>query len=435
MSPMAGQSFDDSLGGSVDLALIGGGGAGLTLLLAIEREALARGVPFPSIALIDPIRRSGPDRTWCWWQPANGEGLTPLLHRSWERFDLFDRDGTPLQIDLGALRYVMLRSEDLYDAADRAIVRMGVRRIEAQVNEFHEVCESAGESGEVLIHAGDDVVHARWAFDSRPAPPQRYPLTSLLQHFRGWTVRVAEPKFDPDVPTLMDFRVPQPSHGVAFCYLLPLAPDRALVEYTEFGARRLTSAAYDGALRSYLEQRWSLDAGSYTVESVEDGVIPMTDAGYRVRAGRRTFRIGTAGGATRGSTGYTMAAAQRQATLIARRLFDGAEPVPPPAYPRRHRWMDAVLLRALDRGFLSGADLFIRLFSAVPISRLLRFLDGVSTPLDEVTVIRVAPMGAMMRATAEDAAARGRVRLVRLGLAALRQASRGIRSVASRYVK
>jgi lycopene beta-cyclase len=414
---------------NVDVALLGGGGAGLTLLLAIEREARRRGLPFPSIALVDPVHRSGPDRTWCWWQAAGAQGLTPLLHRSWNQLVVFDQNGRPAHLRLGDLRYVMLRSEDLYDEAGRAAERMGVRRILAAASELRE-----SDDG-VLIDAGAEQLCAQWVFDSRPGPPQRSPLTSLLQHFRGWTVRLRQPLLDPDMPTLMDFRVPQPGHGVAFGYCLPLAPDRGLVEYTEFGSRRLTSAGYDEALRSYLRQRWGLSDQGYAIEAVEDGVIPMTDAAYQVRAGERIFRIGTAGGATRGSTGYTMAAVQRQTEVAARRLFDGVAPVPPRAYPSRHRWMDAVLLRALDRQLVSGPDLFFRLFSAVPPARLVRFLDGLSSPADELIVMRSAPARAMIRATAEDAVLRARIRAFPLAGAALGQSTRAIRSVASRYLK
>jgi len=44
----------------------------------------------------------------------------------------------------------------------------------------------------------------------------------------------------------------------------------------------------------------------------------MTDAVLAARGGPRTVRIGTAGGATRPSTGYTFSAMQRQAADIAR---------------------------------------------------------------------------------------------------------------------
>jgi lycopene beta-cyclase len=430
----------------VDVALLGGGGAGLTLMLAIEAAARRLGQPVPSMAVIDPVVRSGADRTWCWWERPGDPamGLSGLVHRRWNRLDLFTPQARRLTLDLDDLSYVMLRSEDLYAEAGRCAERLGVLRIQAAGEP--EDPAPGGDAERVAIRAGGERVLARWVFDSRPAPPQRGPRTSLLQHFRGWTVRFGSPVLDPDLPTLMDFRVPQSSGSVAFGYCLPLAADCGLVEYTEFGPRRLSSPAYDGALRDYLRQRFDVvpvppghvgspPPGMVSIEAVEDGVIPMTDAGYDVRAGHRTFRIGTAGGATRGSTGYTMAAAQRQAAVIADLLLAGREPVPPPAYPGRHRWMDAVLLRAIHRGHVDGAQLLADLFEAVPTGQLVRFLDGRSSMAEDLAVMWAAPALAMIRSGGEDALVRVNSRVLPAVGSAVRNTTRELRSVASRYMR
>jgi lycopene beta-cyclase len=261
------------------------------------------------------------------------------------------------------------------------------------------------------VYAGDTRIHARWVFDSRPALPRWPGSTTLLQHFRGWTVRFDEPVLNPEVATLMDFRVPQPERGVGFGYCLPLDSRRALVEYTEFSRERLPAQAYDVALRGYLQQRWQLrpEHGA-SVEAVEDGVIAMTDAPFARRAGKRVFRLGSAGGATRPSTGYTFAAMQRQADAVAALLLEGRTPLPPPPYPARHRWMDAVLLRALDRGYVQGPELFAGLFADNPTQRVVRFLDGLSGPLEELALMRSTPVLPMLRATIGDGAARARRR-------------------------
>ena len=189
----------------------------------------------------------------------------------------------------------------------------------------------------------------------------------LLQHFRGWTVRV----------TSLTARRLRRWHGHPDGLLRAAARRRrrlrllpagrhgtALVEYTEFSRQRLPSEAYDRALRAYLDRRWP---GAEPVPgAVEDGVIPMTDGVFAARDGRRLFRLGTAGGATRASTGYTFAAMRRQAAGVAAALLEGRVPVPPAAYPGRHRWMDAVLLRALDGGRLRGAELLAGMFRAQP---------------------------------------------------------------------
>ena len=409
----------------VDVAIVGAGGAGLSLVMALERAARRSQVAAPSIAVIDPVHRRESDRTWCWWMPTHStpsdtsslNALAPLLSQSWSRMELIDRVGRSRTHDLGSLRYVMLRSSDFYLAADAALGRLGAeagwpesekargsgraQRIAAPVDGVEDGSEAA------VVRAGSIRLRARWVFDSRPAAPRWAGSTAWLQHFRGWTVCFDRPVLDPGLATLMDFQVPQPGRGVAFAYALPLDDRRALIEYTEFSPQRLASAEYDRALSGYLNRRWAVEPGrGVEVEAVEEGVIPMTDAPFARRVGQRVFRLGTAGGATRPSTGYTFAAMNRQADVVAGLLLAGRTPVPPTPYPARHRWMDAVLLRALDRGYLRGPELFTGLFADNPSDRVVRFLDGQSGLFDDLALMWTTPVPPMARATVEDAAAR-----------------------------
>ncbi len=386
----------------VDVAVVGAGGAGLNLVLELDRRAARGGGAAPSMVLVDPVRHEGADRTWCFWDTDAGD-LGPAVTRSWQRVDVVDRDGRTIRLDLDPLRYLMVSSAGFYALAERAVQRLGVRRITEPVLAVVDGASAA----EVVTPSGR--LRARWVFDSRPTAPHRPPRTALLQHFRGWTLRLDGPPADPDRAVLMDFSVRQPPSGLAFGYVLPTAPQRALVEYTVFSAERLPDPAYDAALRAYLTEHPQVR--SWTVEAVEDGAIPMTDAVHRCRAGRRVFRLGTAGGATRGSTGYTFAAMRRQARAVAAALVEGREPVPPPAYPRRHRWMDAVLLRAIDRGPTDGPQLFVRLFERNPPERILRFLDGTTGLPQDLAVMASAPAATMTRAAAGDAVTRLRDRL------------------------
>ena len=391
----------------VDVALVGAGGAGLSVLTGLDRlvtaaRAVGRDVAVPSIVLVDPVSHAGQDRTWCFWDDGGSSDVEACVHRAWRRVELRGRDGRAHLLDLAPMRYVMVRSGDFYAFADAAAARLGAARIVAGVDAVRD-----GEDRAYLLTASGEVIAARWVLDSRPAPPARPARTSWLQHFRGWTVRFGEDVVDPDVPVLMDFAPPQPDRGVAFGYVLPLDARRALVEYTEFSPARLPGPAYEAALRAYLSARWGARvARSVRIEAVEDGAIPMTDAVHARRAGRRVFRIGTAGGATRPSTGYTFAALQRQGAAVAAALLAGREPLPPRPYPARHQWMDAVLLAGLDRGYICGADLLTHLFDANAPQRVLRFLDGASTPAEELALMRTAPTAAMTRASAADAVAR-----------------------------
>ena len=379
----------------VDVALVGGGGAASLVLAALGRERL----PGLRVAVVDPVHKRGQDRTWAFWG-APGTFLDPLLSAAWDAVDVVTTGGRRT-LPLHPLRYAMLRSSPLYELAGEAAERMGAARITAAAGRLDD-------SGDRVVISGPDgepLIRADWVLDSRPRPPDRPGRTSWLQHFRGWWLEADRPVFEAGRAVLMDFRTPQPSRGVSFGYVLPVSDRFALVEYTEFSPAVLTGDAYDTALRGYA-RLLGLDLSALRVREVEDGVIPMTDGVFGARPSPRVVRLGTAGGATRPSTGFTFTAMARQADRIARELAAGRPPLPGPPYPPRHRWMDAVQLRALDRGLVDGVAFFNRLFDRNPPDRVLRFLDGTTSVAEDLTLMSTSPLLPMMRAAAGDAAQR-----------------------------
>jgi len=387
----------------VDVAVVGAGGAGLCLL----HQLVLRGPAGLRVALVDPVDRLAErpdDRTWCFWDDGRSDA-DPVLARSWDRVVVVGPDHRRRVLDLAPMRYAMLRSADYYaQVADLTAAAVDAGRLELTV--VRTGADRVADGAErAVVDAGDTRLAARWVFDSRPAPPRRPGATTLLQHFRGAVVRAEADTFDADLPLLMDFTTPQPHAGLSFGYALPLDARRALVEYTEFSPQVLDDAGYARALEAYLPHVLGGDV-PVSVEHVEQGVIPMTDAPFARRAGRRLFRLGTAGGATRPSTGYTFTAMQRQAAAVAGALARGREPLPPRPYPRRHAWMDAVLLRGLADGSIDGPAFFARLFDRNSPQRVLRFLDGGTAPAAELALMATAPQATMLRATALDAGSR-----------------------------
>ncbi len=386
-----------------EVAVVGGGAAGLSLIHHLcapgpgGRPGAGSGPA--RVVLVDapagPLRP--PERTWCFWEEPGGD-WDDLLLRSWDRLRVHGPDGAAFTGSPGPLRYKMLRSDTFARAVRERVGPGAVTRVEAAVRAVRDRPGGAEVLG--VTAAGRRLrVHARWVFDSRRPrrpPPAR---TLLLQHFRGWFLRTERPAFDPTTVELMDFRVPQPRHGLAFGYVLPLGTHRALVEYTAFSAAPLSTAGYDRALRHYVGD--VLGIGRHEVTGDEQGVIPMSDGRHPRRAGHSVFRIGAAGGATRPSTGYTFAGLQRQTRAVAVALREGRVPLPPAAYPRRAMAMDAVVLRALDTGRIDGPAFFTALFRTVPTERLLRFLDGGTHPLEELGIGLRTPVLPMLRTVAE----------------------------------
>jgi lycopene beta-cyclase len=390
-----------------DVVVIGAGAAGLSLarhLAGTPSPGHGTGAgPGPtalSAAVVEappgPLR-PGP-RTWCFWEDGPGE-LDETVYASWDRLTVYQPDGTRLTAQVAPLRYKMIRSADFEAAVDRTLgAHPRITRLTGTVTGVRD-----GPSGADVAYTTEQGaarrLRARWVFDSRPPgrlPPAR---STLLQHFRGWFVRLRDDAFDPGAAVLMDLRTPQPRQGLSFGYVLPFSAREALVEYTEFSPRVREVADYERELHRYTRQ--VLGLGPLEVTAAEQGVIPMTDAVFPVRAGASVFRIGGAGGATRPSTGYTFAPIQRQVRAVADALRTGRTPEPPPVHAARARAMDAVLLRALSTGRLDGAEFFGRLFRRNPAPRLLRFLDGRAGPLEELRVGLTTPVTAMLLSALE----------------------------------
>ncbi|MFG2606447.1 lycopene cyclase family protein [Streptomyces sp. NPDC048514] len=381
-----------------DVAVLGAGAAGLSLAHRLAGDLPGRRTP--SVLLVDappgPLRP--PSRTWCFWEPGPGR-FDAAVTACWPRLRVRPPDGDPIEGDLAPLRYKMIRSDDLEALVGRTLAHSpNVRRLAATV----ETVEDVRGGARVQVTDADGrsrVLTARWVFDSRPLGSLPAARTTLLQHFHGWFVRTARPVFDAGTADLMDFRTPQPAHGLSFGYVLPTGPHEALVEYTEFSSGPLTADGYEAALRQYTDE--VLRLGDLRILSTETGLIPMTDARVPRQVGASVFRIGAAGGATRPSTGYTFAGLQRQTRAVAAALRQGRRPVPPDPHSARSRAMDAVLLRALDSGRADGPALLCRLFARVPLPRLLRFLDGRTRLREDLSVGLRTPIAPMLRSALE----------------------------------
>ncbi|GAA1013495.1 MULTISPECIES: lycopene cyclase family protein [Streptomyces] len=381
-----------------DVAIVGAGAAGWSLAHWLARRP--PGARPVSVVLLEappgPLRP--PERTWCYWEPRTGP-YDAALTTSWRRLRVHAPDGHGIERDIAPLRYKMLRSDDFASFVARLLADdPDVLRLQAAV----ETVEPADDGAEVRARTAGGrpvLVRARWVFDSRPPRSLPAARTTLLQHFHGWFVRHDRPVFDPGTVEFMDFRTPQPEHGLSFGYVLPTGRRHALVEYTEFSSQVLTREEYEAALRRYTAH--VLRLGRFEVTGTESGVIPMTDAVFARQSGPSVFRIGAASGATRPSTGYTFTAVQRQTRAVAAALHAGRHPLPPPPHRARARAMDAVLLHALDSGRVDGPAFFTRLFRRVPVRRLLCFLDGRTRLHEDLSIGLHTPVLPMLRSALE----------------------------------
>lgn len=368
-----------------DYIIAGAGCAGLSLAVHLLRAGALAG---RRLLLVDRAAKDANDRTWCFWQTAPGL-FEAVVHRQWQDLRYYGQDYAQL-LDIRPYTYKMIRGIDFYRYCQSELgAQPNIDFLQQPVEEVFSGPDGTG------LRAGGRTYRSHYVFNSIPdeQPKLKPGRHWLLQHFKGWRIRCPQPCFDPERATLMDFRIPQ-DRGTAFCYVLPFSAQEALVEYTLFTASLLQPDAYDAGLRTYIARQLGID--DYTVEEEEFGIIPMTD--HHFDAGRhRHIRIGTAGGQTKGSSGYTFSFIQKQSAAIAAALAAGRPVRPAPAAAPRFHFYDSVLLGVLAHDLMPGHQVFTDLFRHNPPARVLRFLDNDTRLPDELRLISTLPTWPFLR--------------------------------------
>lgn len=380
--PHAGPALD------ADVIIAGAGLSGLSLAVAL----LDSGLPDESrILLVDPRETlSGADRTWCFFDLVPHAFEAAVTHR-WSRWRV--RNG-PVEVLRSAppITYCRIPGERFYELALERLAAAGAR-IEFVLGVTVEHLDDRGDH--VDVHTDTGVLRARLVMDSRPPSLTRASddggNVHLLQHFRGRVVRSAEPVFEVDTATLMDFDVSQ-AYGIHFIYVLPLDAHTALVESTFFTEGVLPDDVYDAAIETWLTRRGP--GVVFQTVSHESGVIPMTTVPFDAWPSPRIVRIGTAGGHVKPSSGYAFLAVQRFVRDFAPRVVSalraGGCPEPPAARSQRTTALDTIFLSYLRSRPERAPDTFYRLFERVPPAVLARFLSDTGSLADDLTVMRTS---------------------------------------------
>lgn len=368
-----------------NILIAGGGLAGLSLAYHLL-EAGFQG----TIGIVDRDKKERNDRTWCFWEEKPGP-FEAIVCQSWDRLDFFSPTFESL-LDIRPFSYKMIRGIDFYEFVKTRLLASGqVEWIEGEV----AATRSLPESGELTLADGRRL-EGDWLYSSMlRQKPDTSGCHYLDQHFKGWVIRTPEPCFDPQRATLMDFRIPQHNQS-RFFYVLPTDAHTALVEVAIFSKEHLTSEGYDALIRDYIQTYLKLPA--YEIIHDEMGAIPMTDYRFPRQNGREIF-IGTAGGHTKASTGYTFWRLQENLQALARQITKTGSPLPLPALARpRYALFDGTLLEVLEKNTVPSERLFADLFRKNPPARVLRFLNEKTSLAEDLALMATVPLGPFIKA-------------------------------------
>lgn len=347
-----------------DIAIIGGGSAGISL--ACQLTGL-------SALVIEPRTPAERDCSWALWANiAQQKQFAACTKGHWRQWRLIDHHSEVLHSS-DQYRYTSLSSAQYLSQCESNLAEH-VELIRGSA----ENIQPQGSGG--FFNAAGQRYRAAQLYDSRPPNMAE---NSLKQHFYGLEIRTKSPIENPQIATLMDFRVDQ-SRGLHFIYVLPFSDDRLLIESTMISKTLEDNDWYLGAIHQWLAEQ---NVEILEVIGEERGVIPM-DKVQPIASDLAS--IGAASGAVRLSSGYAFTNIQAQISALAAGIRAGQYAVPAaisPSLIRMDKIFNAVLLAEPEL----GVSIMMRTARALDSNGFARFMLGSASLLDWAKVILAMP--------------------------------------------
>jgi len=366
-----------------DYIIAGSGCSGMSLLYRILNNPVLKS---KKILVIDNTNKVTNNRTWCYWEKKDGIFESIVSHR-WKSLNFFSTDVSK-KLNLQKYTYKMIQGIDFY-----SFILNFSKDFDNVTFKYENITKiySFNEKGYILADKSKYI--AKYIFNSTNLfNPQITIKNSLLQHFEGWVIKTKESSFDPNIGTLMDLRVDQ-KHGTTFMYVLPTTKNEALIEHTLFSEKILKKEEYEIELKKYISEY--LNINEYEILHKEFGIIPMSLASFErnPKSSKCIINIGTAGGYTKASSGYTFQFIQKNCDVIIKNLLKNLPPNPKKTISDKiFEWYDKTLIQVIISNKMKGRDVFSIMFKKNKVDRILAFLGNESSIKDDIKIMISLPV-------------------------------------------
>ncbi|MDP5092756.1 MAG: lycopene cyclase family protein [Polaribacter sp.] len=369
-----------------DYIIVGAGASGLMMAYRMSKDSFFDN---KKILIIDKEKKSINDRTWCFWEKNNGE-WDDVLAKTWDKIQ-FKSDIHSLEESILPYQYKMIRSKKIYDKIwNQLDQHPQITFLASNVLEIQQA-ESAAI---VVTDAGSfssTVVLNSVLFSNEYKLQSKYPV--LQQHFVGFFIKTNEDCFNDDLATFMDFKIPQKGN-TRFMYILPFSKNEALFEYTLFSEKLLPISEYEAAIELYLKEN---NITNYTITEKEQGSIPMTCYHFWENNSQNIIHIGTAGGWSKPSTGFTFKNTTKKTSQLIDHLKEN-KPLQSFHKINKFWFYDLLLLDILHEKNHLGATLFGQLFKRTSVEKILKFLDEETSFTEDLSIMLKMPPANFIRA-------------------------------------
>lgn len=363
-------------------------GSGLSALMTVYEMLLSGKFENESILLIDEQTKKTNDRTWCFWDENNL--FEEIVSKKWKQA-VFANEHFNRVLELTPYQYKKSNGIDFYELVFKKISKhKNIHFRNQKVVDFQDV------DSHCIVKTNEESFTCTKIINSIYNPEvvktqTKFPL--IQQHFIGWFIKSKEAVFTPNCATFMDFSVAQKGN-TRFMYVLPTSEHEALLEYTLFSKDLLLKEEYEAEIQHYIQ---NLGITKYEIIEKEQGNIPMTCYPFWKHNTKNLINIGSAGGWTKASTGYTFKNATKKAKELVHFLNTTAD------FRKFHKvnkfWFyDLLLLDILSSKNELGSKIFSSMFKNGNSTVIFKFLDEETSFLEDLQVIWRCPKQLFIKA-------------------------------------
>lgn len=364
-------------------------GCGLSALMTVYEMILSGKFSDKTILLLDGNPKKSNDRTWCFWDDKISK-YDAIISKKWN-FALFADENFRRNLDLKPYQYKMIRGLDFYNLIfDTISKHQNIHFYNQKVVDFEEVGNHCVVKTELENYTCNKIFNS--IFNANLVKSQtKYPL--LQQHFIGWFIKSKQSVFNPDCATFMDFSIEQKGN-TRFMYVLPTSQNEALLEYTLFSKELLPKEEYETEIHNYIQK---LGITEYEIVEKEQGNIPMTSYEFWKSNTKNIVNIGSAGGWTKASTGFTFKNVTKNSKDLVQFLRSEND------FTKFHKtdkfWFyDLLFIDVLYKNNELGSKVFSSLFEKGNPTLIFRFLEEETSFYEDLRVIWKCPKGLFIKA-------------------------------------
>ena len=341
-----------------DYIIIGGGCAGLSLAYELEIHEKLKD---KKLAIIEPREEYKRDKTWSFWR-VSPHNFEDCVRKSWKNFTI-NIPGNTNHVNCSSTPYETIDSGLFYTKITSKLKNNKNISFFKSINEINK-------SDSIIFNSVSEKVDKN---------------NSLWQHFSGFEIETDNDYFDEEIFNLMDFDCDQKG-DVHFFYTLPYSKRKALVETTWLSNLNNTSLQnYDEQLKDYIENR--LKIKNYKINFKETGAIPLFYPNIIKKINQ--INIGTAGGMTRLSTGYTFLNIQEHSKYI-RQNLNNIKKMKKFSINKKYEFLDKIFLKVLKKNPNKMPNIFYKMFDTSP-NTVINFLSNKSNFLEDIAIISKMP--------------------------------------------